>query len=80
MVDDERSELEARLGTCGCPRISGEPLSAPRCAVLVDPCEREGPILVSMPHDLRCPYGGRATYGEFCSDANRISLYRDYRL
>jgi len=80
MADDERSELEARLVACGCPRISGEALPAPRCTVLVDPCEREGPILVSMPQNLHCPYGGRASYGEFCADANRIRLYRDYRL
>ncbi len=80
MNDHLHGDLQATLDACCCPRREGESFPAPRCAVLVDPCEREGPILVHMPRELECPCGQRAEYGEFCSDASRIRLYRDYRL
>ena len=66
------------INACSCPRAQGETLAAPLCAVELDTGDRDGPIFVCMPSELDCPMARRMSYGEFCFDRKRISLYREY--
>lgn len=70
--------VQTAIDACSCPRAPGEILAAPRCAVELDTGDLDGPIFVSMPSELDCPMARRMSYGEFCVDQNRISLYREY--
>jgi len=74
----QTSEEQIAIDACSCPRTLGDTLAAPLCAVELDTGERESPIFVSMPMQLDCPMGRRFSYGEFCLDRKRISLYRKY--
>lgn len=70
--------VQMAVDACSCPRAPGEILTAPLCTAELDTGDRDGPIFVSMPLELDCPMARRMSYGEFCVDRKRISLYREY--
>ncbi len=72
------NDMQALLEVCECPRKEGEKFTSPCCKVVMDTGEGEdeGPVFVEMPAELRCPKGRRLSYGEFCTDQNRIRLFR----
>lgn len=74
----ETSEKQKAIEACACPRVPGEILVAPLCAIELDTGERDCPIFVSMRLQLNCPEARRFSYGNFCVDQKRISLFREY--
>ena len=75
-MDQSLDERQRAIESCSCPREAGEILSAPKCAAF----ELIGDVMFVKGNQFTCEHFFSFGEGHVCNCANRIALYKTYKI